>query len=86
MDKNSLVKIAVNAYKGKQYGNYSAADSMDVLRNALIEANNGKTSLDYRDIRDGKCAGLFSIMEEIITKTVLEGLPESSTIFQFVEF
>lgn len=86
MDKNSLVKIAVNAYKGKQYGNYSTADSMDVLRNALIEVNNGKTSLDYRDIRDGKCAGLFSIMEEIITKTVLEGLPESSPIFQFVEF
>ncbi|WP_143322780.1 hypothetical protein [Clostridium sp. HBUAS56010] len=81
-----IVKIAVDAYRGKQHGNYSTSDSMEVLKKALIEANNGKTSLDYRDIRDGKCSGLFSIMEEIITKTVLEGLPESSPIFQFVDF
>lgn len=81
-----IIKIAVEAYKGRQYGNYSTSDSMEVLRNALVEANNGKTSLDYRDIRDGKCSGLFAIMEEIITKTVLEGLPDSSPIFQFVDF
>lgn len=81
-----IIKIAVDGYKGRQHGNYSTADTMDVLRNALIEANNGKTSLDFRDIRDGKCSGLFTIMEEIITKTVLEGLPDSSPIFNFVEF
>ena len=86
MENKSLVKIAVDAHYGRQHGDFSTSDSMEVLKNALIEANNGKTSLDFRDIRDGKCTGLFTIMEEIITKTVLEGLPESSPIFDFVEF
>lgn len=86
MNNKELVKIAVEAKKGHAFGNYSTTDSMEVLRNALIEANGGKTSLDFRDIRDGKCSGLFTIMEEIITKTVIEGLPESSPIFNFVEF
>jgi len=83
---NEIVKIAVDAYKGKQNGNYSTSDTMIVLKNALIEANNGKTCLDYRAVRDGKCSELFSIMEEIVTNTVIEGLPESSPIFNFVEF
>lgn len=81
-----IVKIALAARKGKAYGEYSVDDSMEVLKNALIEANNGKTHLDYRAVRDGKCGALYAIMEEIITKTVIEGLPESNPIFQFVDF
>lgn len=83
MDK--LVKLAVDSYKGRVSGNYSTEDNMTVLRNALIEANNGSTKLDYRAIRDGKCNGLFSIVEEILTKTIVEGLPDNSPIFGFVE-
>lgn len=83
---NDIVKLAIDSYKGKVSGNYSTSDSMEVLRQALIEANNGKTSLDYRAIRDGECTKLFAIMEEIITKTVIEGLPTSSPIFNFVDF
>ncbi len=85
MDKN-LIKIAVDAYKGHVAGNYSVDDSMEVLRQALIEANGGSTKLDYRAIRDGKCNGLFAIVEEIINKTVIEGLPESCPLFNFVDF
>lgn len=85
MDKN-LIKIATDAYKGHVAGNYSVDDSMAVLRQALIEANNGSTKLDYRAIRDGKCNGLFAIVEEIINKTVIEGLPESCPLFNYVDF
>lgn len=85
MDK-SLIKIAVEAYKGHAAGNYSVDDSMEVLRQALIEANGGSTKLDYRAIRDGKCNGLFAIVEEIINKTVIEGLPESCPLFNYVEW
>ena len=84
-DKN-LVKIAIDAYKGHVAGNYSVDDSMEVLRQALIEANGGSTKLDYRAIRDGKCNGLFAIVEEIINKTVIEGLPESCPLFNYVDF
>lgn len=85
MDKN-LIKIAVDAYRGHVVGNYSVDDSMEVLHKALVEANGGSTKLDYRSIRDGKCNGLFAIVEEIINKTVVEGLPESCPLFNHVDF
>jgi hypothetical protein len=83
---NDVVKLAIDSYRGKIAGNYSFSDSMEVLRQALIEANNGSTVLDFRAVRDGDCKKLFAIMEEIVTKTVVEGLPSSSPIFNFVEF
>lgn len=52
------VIFAIDAYHGR-VEKYSVAQSQDVLRQALIEKNNGKTYLDYKDIRDGKCQGLF---------------------------
>lgn len=84
-DKN-LIKMAVDSYKGHVAGNYSVDDSMEALRNALVEANGGSTKLDYRAIRDGKCNGLFAIVEEIINKTVIEGLPESCPLFNYVDY
>lgn len=83
---NNLIKLAVDSYRGHVAGNYSVNDSMEVLRKALIEANGGSTTLDYRAIRDGKCNGLFAIVEEIINKTVIEGLPESCPLFNYVDF
>ena len=67
-------------------GNYSVEDGMETLRQARSEANGGSTKLDYRAIRDGKCNGLFAIVEEIINKTVIEGLPESCPLFNYVDF
>lgn len=85
-DRNDIIKLAVDAYKGKVAGNFSQNDTMDVLRQALIEANNGGTSLNYKAIRDGKCVGLFSILEEIIQKTVIEGLQGDEFFMNFVEY
>lgn len=85
-DVKTLVKIVLDARANRVAGNYSVDDSMEVLRQALIEANGGSTKLDYRAIRDGKCNGLFSIVEEIINKTVIEGLPESCPLFNYVEW
>lgn len=85
-DNKYLVKLAVDARANRVAGNYSTEDSMEVLRQALIELNGGSTKLDYRAIRDGKCVGLFSLVEEIIHKTVIEGLPESCPLFRFVEW
>jgi len=70
---NEIVKLAIDAYNGR-VEKYSVEQSQDVLRQALVEKNNGKTYLDYKDIRDGKCQGLFTLIEEILSKTVVEGL------------
>jgi hypothetical protein len=83
MDK--LVKLAVDTYQNKLHTNYSKEDSAKVLREALVELNGGNTKLDYKKIRDGKCAGLFSIIEEILNKTIIEGLPDDNFFQQFVE-
>lgn len=83
---NDVIKLAVDMYKGHVAGNYSTSDQNEVIRQALIEANGGSTALDFRAIRDGQCNKLFALIEEIITKTVIEGLPESCPLFDFVEF
>ena len=72
-EMKDIIKLAIDAYKGN-VEKYSASQAQDTLRQALIEVNNGKTSLDYKDIRDGKCNGLFSLIEEILSNTIVEGL------------
>ena len=85
-NNNDIVKLAVDSYKGKVAGNFSQSDSMEVLRKALVDANNGSTKLDYKAIRDGKCNGLFSIVEEIIQKIVVEGLTGNEFFMQMVDY
>lgn len=84
-EMNDIVKLAVDSYHGN-VEKYSVGQANDVLRQALIDANNGKTSLNYRDIRDGKCSGLFAIIEEILGNTVVEGLTEDAYFNTLVDF
>lgn len=82
---NDIVKLALDTYKGVATA-YAEGNPNEVIRNALIEANNGNTKLDYKAMRDGKCNGLYSLVEELITKVIVEGLPETSPVFQFVDY
>lgn len=84
-DMKDMVKLAVDAYKGS-VEKYSVAQSQDVLRQALIEANNGSSTLDYKAIRDGKCNGVFALVEEILSKTVIEGLVGDEFFNAMVDF
>lgn len=84
-DMHDIVKLAVDAYRGN-VEKYSVGQSMDTLRQALVEANNGKTHLDYKDIRDGKCSGLFTLIEEILKATVVEGLQGDEFFMSLVDF
>ena len=71
-EMNDIVKVAVDAYHGN-VESYSVDQSMELLRKALIDANGGDTKLNYKNIRDGKCTGLFALVEEILARTVAEG-------------
>jgi len=82
---NEIVKLAVDSYNGR-VEKYSTEQAQDALRQALIEANNGKTSLNYKDIRDGKCNGLFTLIEEILSRTVVEGLQGDEIFNALVDF
>lgn len=82
---NDIVKLAVDNYHGN-VKNFSADESNEVLRKALIDANGGSDKLTYRSMRDGQANGLFTIIEEILTNTVVEGLTGNEFFNQMVEF
>ena len=84
-EMNDIVKLAVDAYHGS-VEKYSSREATDTLRQALIEANNGSTKVDYRAIRDGKCNGLFAIIETILANTVVEGLTGDEFFMNLVDF
>lgn len=85
MDMNNIVKVAVDAYHGNVQ-QYSVGQSMELLQKALVEANGGSTTLNYRAIRDGKCTGLFALVEEILSRTVVEGLQGDEFFMAMVDF
>ena len=80
-----IVKLAVDSNKGR-VEKYSDKQAQDALREALIEANNGKTAFDYRDIRDGKCNGLFAIVEEILSNTVADNISDDVLVNALVDY
>ena len=82
---NDIVQVAVDAYHGN-VTKYSTEDSMQLLRQALIKANGGSTTLNYKNIRDGKCTGLFALIEEILARTIVEGLQGDEYFNSLVDF
>ena len=84
-DINSIAKVAVDAYRGS-VEKYTVGQSMELLHKALVEANGGNTTLNYKNIRDGKCTGLFALVEEILSRTVIEGLQGDEYFNQLVDF
>jgi len=83
---NDVVKLGIDVYKGKVPAEFSATDPSVKLREALIEANGGSTKIDLRAIRDGRCKGLFTIIEILIDTLVVEGLTGSEFFNSFVDF
>lgn len=84
-DIKDIAKVAIDAYHGVPQ-KYSVSESQDTLRQALIDLNNGSTILDYKAIRDGKCNGLFTLLEQILDVTIVEGLQSSDFFNNMVEF
>lgn len=85
-DISNLIKMGVDAYHGVAPTNYSVNDSTDALREALIEMNGGSTKMDYKKMRDGQCNGMFTLVEEILKRTIPEGLQDSDYFNALVEF
>ena len=84
-DMKELVKVAIDGYRG-HVEKYSVGQSQELLREALVKANGGSTKLNYKAIRDGKCNGLFALIEEILSKTVVEGLTGDEFFNALVDF
>lgn len=83
-EMKDIVKLAIDAYH-KNVEKYSVDESQELLRQAMVELNGGSTKLNYKNIRDGKCQGLFSLIEEILSSVVLEGLHGDEFFMSMVE-
>ena len=84
-EMNDIVKLAVDAHNGN-VEKYSTGDANKVLREALIELNGGSSVLNYKNIRDGKCNGLFALVEEILANTVAEGFAGDEYFNSLIDF
>ena len=83
----NFVSMAVDSYlnRGKQM-NYAASDTEKVLREEAIALNGGSDRLDRRAIRDGKCSGLFTKIEEIITIAREEGFKGTEFFNNLIDY
>lgn len=81
MDKNAIVRLGVDLNKGVKTfsfedNTYSASEATDVLRQALVDANGGNSTFNYKALRRNKVE-IFEIIEELIPQIVNEGLSGS---------
>ena len=84
-DINNIAQVAADLVNGKKIEHYAEGDAEQLVYNALVEANNGKNYIDLRDLRDGKCAKLFALVEVIIKKTVVDGVKNNPFLSKIVE-
>lgn len=80
-----IVKLGIDSYKGR-VEKYSKEQSQEVLREALVEANNGSTKLDWRAMSRGECKEVFQIVEEILNATVFDELQDDDFFNALVDF
>ena len=83
-DIEAVTKVAIDRCNN-DVTKYSNNQADELITQALIEANNGKTYLDWRDVRDGKCRGFFTILETVIYRTTMDGLRGDEYFNEMVE-
>lgn len=87
METSAIVRLAVDIYNNRVNTKFSSGDiqqDKEVLRQALIDANGGKTTVSYKDLRDNKA--IYAIIEEILEATILQGFKDNPFFERFVDF
>lgn len=80
----NIVKLGIDTYRGT-VGEYSKEESLDVMRQALIEANGGSTQLNLKNLRSNGAA-IFAIVEEILDTLIVDALKEDDAFNKIVDF
>lgn len=90
MNVNGIVKLALDLKRGVQTFNYdektySASEAVDVLRQALISANGGSTTIDRKTLRRNK-GEIYEIIEQLTDAIIHEGLQGNEFWMNFVDY
>lgn len=84
MERNDILAVAIDAVRGKVAGNYTAGETADSLRQAMIELNGGSTKINVKTFHRGNA--LYQLIEELIPVMIEEGLTDDNAIFNLVEY
>ena len=84
MEKNDVLKLAIDTMRGTVSGNFSKEDGSEAMRQAFIEMNGGSDKLTVKSFRDHP--ELFQIIEEIMPIMVEEGLRGDEMVFNLVDY
>lgn len=79
-----LLQVMLDAVKGISMENYSAGQTSEAIRNALIEANGGSTKINLKTMYRG--SKVYSLIEELIPTIIDEGFKDEDVIFSLVEY
>lgn len=85
MEKMNVIKLASDIIQKKVPSDFAdASKNVAALREALIEANGGSTTIDVKTFHRGnEC---FQIIEEIIPLVINEGLQGNEFFFNLVDY
>ncbi len=86
MNRNEIVRLAMDARHNKVQGNFSKDETMHALHEALVAANGGKNYLDIRDIRDGKCSETFAIIEQVVNEVKHDVMTTEPFFMEYVDY
>lgn len=81
---NNIVKVALDAIKGRKYSQFSTAETSESLRNAMIELNGGSTKMAYRDFRPGN--QLFDLVEILLPTIIEEAITNDEALMSICEY
>lgn len=84
MDRENIVKLAIDAIQNKVSGNFSASETSETLRQALIEANGGSDKLNPKTFHRGNA--VYAIIEELLPYVTEEGLKGDEFFMNLVEY
>lgn len=84
MEKNEVIKLALDTIHGSVSGNYSAKDASEALRQAFCELNGGSDKIGPKTFRDHP--ELFQIVEEIMPVMIEEGLRGDEMFMNLVDY
>lgn len=83
MAKEDVIRLAVDAIRGKVPSTYTADQTSETLRKAFIDANDGSDKFDIKSFR--RHPELYDIIETIVPVIIEEGLRGDEFFAQFVE-
>jgi len=83
MNKKEFLKVAVDAIRGKVEG-YSATQTNEALRSALLEMNGGSNKINIKTFYRGHA--LFDLVQELIPIMIETGLQEDNPLFNLIDY